>query len=301
MQQRRLLGLVALVFLALTAGCSAAGSLSMEPVDDGELAAEASRAVSDLDPAPRDGERSPRDIVTTAITNGTTNVTADRPPLDADLPFEVDGGYYDLSHRVVDTKQAWRVTIGIDYNGTDPDGRAIDLADLPAPDRAALEGLLPPRRPPSNDGVDFGVGASYTADELNQSALVGGSGFDVVVFEGERYPLQVESPHEITVQTYRYEATQVAPNASAYASQLREAYEFDLGQLPSGEREIVGEAIADGSYYAESDDDSAFQSLSERVRDQEAITREETRGMWLARYEGELYVLELDFDGFVSS
>lgn len=273
----------------------------MEPVDDAELADEASRAISDMDPAPRDGERSRRDIATTAITNGTTDVTAARPPVEADLPFALDGTYYNLSHRVVATEQAWRVTIGVDYNGTDPDGRAIAVSDLPAPDREALEGLFPPRRPPQNDGIDFGVGAIYTGEELNESALVGGSGYDVVVFEGERYPIDVESPREETLQTYRYEATQVAANASEYASQLREAYEFELGELPSAEQEIVSEAIADGSYYADSDDDSAFGSLSERIRAHEAITREESRGMWLARYEGELYVIDLYFDGFAES
>lgn len=300
MDRRRLGGLLALAILVSIAGCSAAGSLSMEPVDDAELANEASRAVSDMDPAPRDGERSRRDIATTAITNGTTDVTAARPPLEADLPFAFDGAYYNLSHRVVATERAWRVTIGIDYNGTDPDVRAIDLADLPAPDRAALDGLLPPRHPPQNDGVDFGVGAIYTDDELNESALVGGSGYDVVVFEGERYPIDVESPRAEELQTYRYEATRVAANASAYASQLRKAYEFELAELPSGERDIVKAAIEDGSYYADSDDDSPFQSLSERVRAHEAITREETYGMWLLRYDGDLYVANLHFDGFVA-
>ncbi len=301
MDRRRLLGLLALAVLASIAGCSAAGSLSMEPVDDAELADEASRAGSDLDPAPRDGERSPRDIATTAITNGTTDVIADRPPLDADLPVEFEGAYYALSHRVVDTQSAWRVTIAIDYNGTDPDGRAIDVAALPAPDREALAGVLPPRRPPRTDGPDFGVGAIYTPEELNESALAGGSEYDVVVFEGERYPIQVESPEAVTLQTYRYDATKVAPNASAYAAQLREAYAFDLGELPPDERAIVSEAVAEGSYYAESEDDSAFRSLSERIRSHEAITRGETSGTWLARYEGELYVLEMHFGRFVSS
>jgi predicted small lipoprotein YifL len=302
MDRRRLLGLLALAVLASIAGCSAAGSLSMEPANDAEaLAGEASRAVSELDPAPRDGERSRRDIVTTAIRNGSTEVTADRPPFDADLPFAFEGAYYALDHRVVDTQQAWRVTIGIDYNGTDPDGRAIDVADLPAPDREALDGLLPQRHPPQNDGIDFGVGAIYTPEELNESALAGDSTYDVVVFEGERYPIQVESPEAVTLQTYRYDARPVAPNASAYASQLREAYAFELGELSPNERAIVSEAVDDGSYYAESDDDSAFRELSERIRSHGAITRGDTSGTWLVRFEGELYVLEMHFGGFVSS
>lgn len=298
MDHRRLLGLLALAVLASIAGCSAAGSLSMEPAHDPEaLAGEASRAVSELDPAPREGERSRRDLVTTAIRNGSTEVTADRPPLDADLPFAFEGAYYALDHRVVDTQQAWRVTIGIDYNGTDPDGRAVEYADLPAVDRATLDALVPQRHVGDTPGMDFGVGAVYTDAELNRSALVGGE-YDVLVYEGERFPIRLESPDPVELRTYRYRAERIAANASDYADRLTERYAFQLRGLSEDERSIVREALDSGSYYADSADDRAFASLLRHFRDQPAIERDDTYGTWLVRYDGQRYLVDLHFGGF---
>ena len=71
------------------------------------------------------------------------------------------------------------------------------------------------RIPPRREGTDFGVGAIYNNTELNASVLTPTQQYDAVIYEGKRYAIHVDDPQSVTVETYRYEATQVAPNTSA--------------------------------------------------------------------------------------
>jgi hypothetical protein len=301
MRRRLTLALGALAFLALLAGCSAAGSVDLRAVNDTELAADASRSPDRLADRARESDRSPAAVVRSAIENGSTTVTAVEPPVDEGLPFAVDGAYYDLNWTVVKRQSARAVSLAIDYNGSDPDGSVVAYGDLPAVDRELLDAVLPPRDEPLRPGPEVGTGAVFTDAELNRSMLVGTDTYDVVRYGGERYPVTVEDVRPVTVGTYRYEAARVAANASAYAAQLRRDYAFTLSNLSEAERSVLEEAAGSGGYYAESDDDDAFAAVLDRFRSHAAIERDRASGLWLVRYDGRLYAADLTFGGFLDT
>lgn len=294
---RQVLGLVALATVLVLAGCSAAGSVSVQAVNDTELAAETSRSVATEERLEIGGNHRPWEIAKRAIENGSTTVSADSEPMDTTEPWVYEGEYYRLTGTVVGTESAYRVDIGIDYNGSDPGGIAISFEELPRADRSALDPLLPQRYPPDGPGMDFGIGATYGPDELNESMLVGDE-YDVVVFGGERYPIDVGDPEPVDLTRYRYSASRIAANASAYAASLRSAYAFTLTGLDEQARSVFEDAVADGSYYAESTDDSGFETLVEEITSHDAISRGNGHGVWLVRDGGELYLVELEYAQF---
>lgn len=297
MDARHVIGLVVLAAAVAMAGCSAAGSATVDAVNDTELAADTSRSVENERRLDIGGDHRPWRIAAQAIENGSTTVTADREPVDTAEPWAYEGAYFRLNGSVVGTQSAYRVDIRIDYNGSAPDGAAVQYDRLPTPDRNALDALLPQRHPPEGPGVDFGAAVTYTPGELNDSALVGG-GYDVVVFDGERYPIEVDEPEPVELERYRYRATRIADDAATYARSLRARYAFDLRGLEDPARSVFEDAVTDGSYYAESTDDSGFEALVDRITRETAITRSDGHGTWLARYEGERYLIELEFEAF---
>lgn len=295
----RTLGVLALLtVLAVGAGCSSPGSIQMEAVNDTALADRASRSLMDLRPRPNAAERTPREIVRAAIENGSTTVTAPSPPVDIDLPVAYEGGYYNLSATVVDEREANAVTITVDYNTTQSNGTAIALEELPEADQSALAALFP-QRVPQEEGEEFGVGAIYTDAELNDSVLAPVQQYDAVIVDGQRYAIEVGEVESVTVATYRYTTSLVAESAAAYAQQLEAAHAFPLSNLTDGERSVLETAIEEGSYYAESTDDEAFESLLRTIRPHDAIVKDRASGLWLLRYEGELYIADLRFGGFL--
>lgn len=295
----RTLGVLALLaILAVGAGCSSAGSIEMEAVNDTALADRASRSLTELSPRPNAAERTPREIVQAAIESRSATVTAPSPPVDMDLPVAYDGAYYNLSATVVDRREAHAVTITVDYNTTDSNGTAIALEELPEADQAALAALFP-QRVPQEEGEEFGVGAIYTDEELNSSVLAPVQQYDVVIVNGTRYAIEVGEVDPVTVATYRYTTRVVAESATAYAQQLETAYAFSLSNLSEEERSVLETAIEEGSYYAESTDDEAFESLYRTIRTYEAIVKDQASGLWLLRYEGELYIADLRYGGFL--
>jgi hypothetical protein len=299
MDHRRLLfALVCLAVLGGLAGCSAAGSIDMRAVNDSELAEAASRSF-DREPDRPGGNTPPEIVLNETITNGSSTYTGLAPPIEQGLPFEVADRYYNLTYSVVNTSSASRVSIRIDYNATEPNGTAIEFSELPAVDKEALRTLLPPRDVPPSEGYELGVNAVYTDAELNRSVLTPDTPYDVVIFDGERYPILVEEPESVTVNTYRYEAREIASNASVYAAQLRSQYVFRLTDLSEAEQSVVTEAVESGGYYAESTDDSGFESLLERFQARDAITSDRASGLWLVRYEGEVYLVDLHYGGFL--
>lgn len=291
-------GMVAL--LALVAGCSAPGSIDMQAVNDSELAAEASRSLDELAPVYMESEKAPREIVRSAIENGTTTVTAISAPLELERPFEYQGGYYTVDSAVIERGTANAVGITADFNTTSTNGSAIEFADLPTVDQDALSPLFPPRMPPRPDDSTIGIGAIYTDAELERSVLAPVQQYDAVIVDGKRYALSVEEPRTVSVETYRYEATKIADSASAFADYLREMYAFTLSGLSEAEREVITEAIDDGQYYADSDDDAGFESLVDRFRSQTALVEDQVSGTWIVWYNGELYVADLRFSGYIN-
>ncbi|MFB6159716.1 MAG: hypothetical protein ABEJ61_00895 [Haloferacaceae archaeon] len=292
MLRRRSLAVGGLLLLVVLAGCSAAGSLSMQSAaDDATLAAAASRSPPPVGEA-SDGER----VVREAIENGSATVEGRSPPVESGLPFEHDGRYYNLSWSVVDRRPGTSVRVGVDYNGTAPDAATVAYGELSNADRAMLAGALPRQTDNLREGPDFGVAATYSGTERDRSVLLDGE-YGAVRYEGETYPVTVEDTERVTIESYRYIATEVADSSAAYAGQLRSAYLFTLSGLSDAERAVV-EAAIDDTYYADSSDDEAFRAVLEIFRRHDAVRRTEYRGTWLVSYEGESYVAELSYQGF---
>ena len=295
--RRRLLPLLGLLLLVLLAGCSAAGSMTMEPVTDAEVAERASRGIGPAgDPADDPEARAIR----SAIENGSGTIEAQSPPVRDGHPFEYLGSYYDLSWEVVDERTATSVSLVVDYNATDPEGRRIAYEDLPAADRRALPSLTPPEERHAEEGASMGAVSTYNDSEVESSVFVPEPRYDVVVYEGEAYPVRLDGTREVTVNTYRYTAEVVANSSEEYARDVKDEYLFTLSGLSEEERSVVETAIEEG-YYAEDRDDAAFRSVVERFTRHEAIEPGDTYGEWLVRYDGEVYWASLEYGGISMS
>ena len=296
MNNRLALAIVSVALLGALAGCSAAGSLSMEPVDDEQLADSASRSVENASVNP---VAQGREVARRAIENGSTTVVADSPPVRTGLPYRHDGRFYNLSRSVLGTEPGYRIAVEIDYNASTVEGTVVDYDDLPAVDRRALAPLVDRQRRALEPGYDFGLPATYTESEAEASVLVTDQEVDAVRYEGEVYPVNANGPESVTLEVYRHEATPVADSPEAYAEDLKATYAFTLSGLSDAESDVVAEAITD-TYYAEDDDDEAFASLVERFRAHDPVVSRERTGKWVVRYDGQLYWAEMDYWGFVS-
>lgn len=285
---------LAALLLVLLAGCSAAGSITMDPVSDAELADRASRG---LGPASAPADDAESRAIRSAIENGSGTIDASSPPVEAGLPFAYDDAYYRLSWSVVDERTITAVTLEIDYNATDLSGPEAAYADLPAADRRALDALLPQRHDRETDGYDFGASSRYTDAELDRSVLIANER-TVVRYDGEAYPVRVDGQRPVTINTYRYTASMVAEDTDAYARQLRDDHLFRLSGLTEAERSVVETAIEEG-YYAEDTDDESFRAVLDRFRRQERVTGERAYGEWIVRYNGSVYWVDLQYGGFV--
>lgn len=299
MNRRHVLIGVVLVAFALMAGCSAPGSIELHPVNDTQLADQASRSTEPGGPVPDQAPTPPWAVAEAAIENGSTTVTARAPPLEPGLPFEHEGAYYNLSYDVVATHERTAVSLGIDYNATNTSGAAIRYEELPPADKALLDALLPQRQPPG-PGMDLAASLTYTAAELDASVLAPDQQYDVVIYEGDRYRIRLEGTEMVTVYSYAYDATQIAANTTAYAAHLRATYAFTFQSLPEAQQAILEDAIGD-EYTAESSDDAAFDALVDRFLAHDAIERDASSGTWLLRYDGTLYVVDLRYGGFVDT
>ncbi len=292
MNRRRTLAVGCLVTLVLLAGCSAAGSLDMGPATDERIAEEASRDVPDTADEPVETER----IVRGAIDNGSATARSQEPQVETGLPFRVEGRYYNVSASVIDRQPGTFYRMGIDYNGTAAADATVAYENLSARDRQMVDQVLPPVPVSKDPGPDYYFDATYTDTERDQSVLLA-EDTEAVQYQGEIYPITVKDTESVTIPTRRYTATVVANSTEAYAQDLRSEYVFSLSGLSDAERAVVTEAIND-TYYAEDNDDEAFASVLERFQRNEAVERNEYRGIWLVRYDGEVYLAELSYEGY---
>lgn len=299
--RRRTLAALALLAMAALAGCAdPAGSLRMVPVDDAEMADRASHEASAGDrPADLAREIRTRERVRRAIENGTLNVTAARPPIDDELPYEYRGAYYDLSSERVGTRPAVETEVEIDHNATDPGGPRVAFTELSAADRERIEPAITRESRTDRPGPEVEAHLTYPDPAAASSTLLAHAGGSVVVVHGgEEYALTIGETSEATLGVYRYEATLAAANATAYAEQLRDGYAFTLSGLSEAEASVVEEA-AGGSYYAGSTDDEGFAALVERFRDREGVRRSEYGGEFIVRYGDRVYWAEMEYGAFV--
>lgn len=267
--------------------------MTMDPVSDAELAERASR---DLGPAGAAADDPEARTIRSAIENGSGTIEARSPPVRDGHPFAYDGAYYDLSWEVIDERTATSVSLVVDYNATDPGGRRIAWEDLPAVDRRALSSLIPPDERHAESGQSLGAVSTYDDSEVEASVFVPEQRYDVVVYGGEAYPVEVDGTRQVTIATYRYSATKVADGTEAYVNDLEAEYRFTLSGLSVAERALVETAIEDG-YRAEDRDDETFRSVVQRFTRHEAIEPGDTYGDWIVRYDGETYWAHLEYGG----
>jgi len=293
MNRRFVFGLALVALLAVTAGCSADGSLSMEPVDDRELAEEASMEL------PEEPDAGDEALIARAIENGTATVVEQRPPVVEQTPFRYEGRFYAVNHTEVGTESGHEVDVRIDFNASSVEGEVVDYEDLPAVDRRLLADVLERSNVPDErlqPGYDFGTGEIYTETEGESSVFVGEPTVDAVRYEGEAYPVEVDV-EATTLTVYRYEATTVAESPESYANQLREQYAFTLSGLSEAEESVVAEA-RNGTFYAENEDNEGFASLVSRFRDRQAVEETDYDGSYVVRYDGQLYWIEMNYGSY---
>jgi predicted DNA binding protein len=85
--------------------------------------------------------------------------------------------------------------------------------------------------------------------------------------------------------------TGTATTVDAFADRVRQQYLFTPGGLSEAEREVVAEAI-DGGYFQ---DDDAFRSVVDRVREHEGLNVDDFYGTWLLAYEGTEYLTDAEW------
>jgi len=295
MVPRKLLAFTLLALLALTAGCSAEGSLTMRPVDGTSgLAAQASNDLAD-DPQDRDAA-----LVRRAIENGTATAADDHPPVDEELPVRHDGRFYAVNYTESGTESGYDAEIQVDYNASTVEGDVVEFGDLPAVDRHRLADALPDSEVDEarlEPGYDVGISSTYTDAEAESSVLVTDQEYDAVRYEGKSYPLNVRA-ESTTLTVYRYEATLVADSPESYGQQLRDDYEFELSGLSDAERSVVDAALNDTNYIEDSDN-QGFASLVDRFRAQDPVVETDYYGNYVVRYDGGLYWAEMDYGSYV--
>lgn len=295
MQRRLVVAVVLVALLAGLAGCAdTSSSLSMQPVDDEQLAAAASQELPEQGDAPPGFETG---VVRRAIENGSATTVALEPPVETDLPYRHEGQYYELSHAVEDTESGILVDIQIDFNASSVEGEVVAYGDLPGVDRQRLLPILQGPRRDLNEGPDFGAAVTYGRAEANRSVLVTDQRYDAVRYQGEVYPITIGEPEEVTLRNYRYEATLVGESAAAYGASVREQYAFELSGLSDAESSVV-ESARNGSYFPDGTDDQGFADLVDRFREREPVTGNDHGGSWVVRHDGQVYWVELDFGAY---
>lgn len=284
MRRREVLGALLAGIAGSLAGCSEVdATLRMYAVDDERLA---NRYATDSEMIHGDSRR----IVVEAIEEGETVVETEESLFAPDRPVGHEGSYYEVSREVLDRTDETEYEIAVDYDpdSSTPEVGKIRFEELPPVDREALGEALPP---PSDDHPGVVVRPVYLDVEIERSVLVPDQEYDVVVYDGERYVIEVRDGKSRTVSEYRYTATKIADDDADLASDLRERYLFELTGLSDAQRKIVDAAREGG--YREDEPSRAFRNLAARFHEQEGIDTHEYGGNWIASYEGDDYWSEL--------
>lgn len=314
MQTRLVIITGAALCLVALAGCSQpAGSLSMDAVNDTELADNASTALSEGDLEVQEFDRRSRSertqiaVLRRAVQNESATVTAPEPPHSAsETVYQTDDRFYTLSYTTVDTTTGRQVTYQLNPNVTaataEENGWTVaEYDDLPPVDKAALH---PPVSYLSRDSLEedeippeaIKEEQLYAPAELNRSATAGGQ-YDAIRYDGRLIELDVVSNESQPLTVYQYQPRPVASGSESYAACLRDAYAFELSGLDSETRAVVTEAT-DGTYRPENTSDTAFRSVLDRFHDQTAVSATTISGSWLVRYDGRLYWTDLRYARF---
>jgi hypothetical protein len=231
-------------------------------------------------------------VLTTARDEGSATRSGRDELFDRADTIRVDGAFYEVSKTQVESSEATVYSVDVAFNPDDTKAEMGEVAydDLPAFDREQLSFIVGDREPADKEGhnvhVDYG-----TAEAVgDRSAIVPEQEYDIVTHEGNRYRVAVES-RTVSEGEYRYEVTEIAPDVETFADRVRDENLFALTGLSKAEREVIEEAI-DGAYY---EDDDAFQSVVDRVRDHEGLNVDDFYGTWLLSYENEEYLTYVEW------
>lgn len=280
MRRRQFLASGTALLSVAVAGCGHPSVvLDMEAATADDIADEVSTSV---DPGSEE-----HTVVSAAVENGSATRTGRYELFDRTDAVRFEGAFYEVSETRLESSEVtvYEVLLDFDPDETTAELGAVEYDDLPEADRQRLDPILSEEPPQNQDGYDVGVDYGSAEDVGDGSVFVPERQYDVLVYEGERYRVAVNSRTAPEAE-YRYEVTEVAAGVEAFADRVRAAYLFALEGLSENERAVVEEAI-DGGYF---DDDEAFRSVVDRIRDHEGLRVDDFYGTWLLAYEGAEYI-----------
>lgn len=296
LRRRAMLGALGTGIAAALAGCGGQSpKLRLRSTSAADLPDRASRSV-DPDTST---ERLQQLVWTLEQGAVAVNVRGSEPPLRraepvADEPVEKPvafrGDYYAISMTGSVPKSFREVGVQIEPapDVTEDGAGTIEYAELPAPDREAIDRALPL---PEEEGFGASIVALYDEDETATSVLVPDQEYDTVRRGSDRYSVRATTQaRQVQGHTYRYATETVATTEAAFVDWLRSAYRWEMAGLPDSEREIVQEATEEGGYSGS--DDEAFRSLASEFFGRPALERDGETGEWLVQFDGEEYLAE---------
>ncbi|WP_146417946.1 hypothetical protein [Haloarcula hispanica] len=239
-----------------------------------------------------DSESAEYTVVSAAIENGSATRRGRNELFDQIDTVRIDDAFYEVSETALESSDVTVYEVRIDFDPANSTAEIGEIAyeELPTADRQRLDPIISDDNPPTGDGYDVGVGYG-TAEEVGDgSVFVPERQYDIIVHDGDRYRVTV-STRTTTETEYRYEATEVASGVASFADQIRDQYLFTLSGLSDAEREVVEEAI-DGGYF---EDNEAFQSVTDRIREHEGIEVTDSYGTWLLAYEQGEYLTYVEW------
>ncbi len=232
------------------------------------------------------------DLVVTARENGSATRTGRYELFDRTETVRIDDTFYTVSETRTASSEATVYDVTLEFAPDDStEGlREIAFADLPEADRQRLERAVTGEQPSEDE--EYGIGVDYgTAEEVgNESVFVPEQRYDVVVHDGDRYRVSVDS-RTASQGEYRYEVSEVASGVEAFADRVRAEYLFTLAGLSEAERAVVEAAIDEGYF----EDDDAFRSVVDRIRDHDGIEVDDFYGTWLVEYETVEYLTYVEW------
>ncbi|WP_280587696.1 hypothetical protein [Halorubrum sp. Boch-26] len=232
------------------------------------------------------------EVVASARDDGSATRRGRYELFDRTSTVRVDGAFYEVSETRIGSSEVTVYEVLVDVDPADPTPEIGEIAyeDLPETDRRRLDEIFSESDLPTGEGYDVGVGYGSAEAVGNDSAFVPERRYDVIVYDGERYRVAVDSRTASEVE-YRYEVTAVAPGVESFADRVRDRYLFALSGLSEAERAVVEEAI-DGAYF---EDDDAFRSVVDRIREHDGIDVDDFYGTWLLAYEGVEYLAYVEW------
>ncbi|WP_336330996.1 hypothetical protein [Haloarcula sp. CGMCC 1.2071] len=285
MRRRQFLASGTALLSVAVAGC---GHPSVVLDMDDATAADIADEVS-MSPSPESAEYT---VASEAVENGSAMRRGRYELFDRTDTVRIDDAFYEVSETALESSDVTVYEVRIDFDPADSTAEIGDIAyeELPTADRQRLDPIISDDNPPTGDGYDVGVGYG-TAEEVGDgSVFVPERQYDIIVHDGDRYRVTV-STRTTTETEYRYEATEVASDVDSFADQIRDQYLFTLSGLSEAEREVVEEAI-DGGYF---EDNEAFESVTDRIREHEGIEVTDSYGTWLLEYEQVEYLTYVEW------